>query len=58
MRVGHPESRAGLATVRGWNRGRAADLLYPIPPHNSGMPTGPETEKTHTHTHIYIYIRA
>ena len=52
MRVGHPESRAGLATVQGWNGGREADLLYPTPPHNLGMPTGPETKKTHTHTQV------
>ena len=51
IRVGHTESRSGLATVRGWNWGRTADLLYPTPPHNSGMPTGPET-KNNTYTHL------
>ena len=30
MRVGHPESRAGLATVRGWNRGRTAAVVNAI----------------------------
>ena len=44
MRVGHPESRAGLATVRGWNRVGAADLFKPTSPHNLGMPYGLETE--------------
>ena len=42
--VGHPESRAGLATVRGWNRVRAADLFEPTLPHNLGMPYGLETK--------------
>ena len=56
MRVGHREYRAVLATVLGWNRGRAADLLYPTPPHNLDMPTVLETEKNiHTHTHIFSY---
>ena len=57
MRVGHPESRAGLATVQGWNGGREADLLYPTPPHNLGMPTGPETGKAHTHNDEYLYFK-
>ena len=40
MRVGHPDSRAGLATVRGWNRvGAEEDMFKPTPPHNLGMPS-------------------
>ena len=39
MRFGHPVSRSGLATVRGWNLvGAEEDLFYPTPPHISGMP--------------------
>ena len=40
MQVGHPEYRAGLATVRGWNRvGAEEDLFKLTPPHNLGMPS-------------------
>ena len=47
--ITHPESRAGLATVQGWNRVRAADLFKPTPPHNSGMTYGLETENKQQH---------
>ena len=53
MRVGHPESRAGLATVQCWNRVRAADLLYPTPPHNLVMPSW-SRDRAHTHTHTLV----
>ena len=36
----HPESRAGLATVRGWNRAHRHIIRACLP--------GPETKKTHT----------
>ena len=40
MRVGHPESRDGLAPVRGWNWvGAEEEMIHPTTPHNSGMPS-------------------
>ena len=42
-------SRDGLATVRGWNRVRGADLLDPTLPHNLGMHSRPgDREQTTT----------
>ena len=47
--ITHPESRAGLATVQGWNRVRAADLFEPTPPLNLAMPSWPgDREQTTT----------
>ena len=54
MRAGHPESRAGLAPVRGWNRvGAEEDLFWPTPPHNLGLPLWPG-DRSHHHHHIRI----
>ena len=50
MWVGHPESRARLATVRGWNQvGAEEDMLQPSPSHNSGMPSWYEDRTYHHH---------
>ena len=52
MRAGYPESRAGLSTVRGWNRvGAEEDLFWPTPPHNLGMPLWPGDLSHHHHHH-------
>ena len=54
MRVGHPESRTRLDTVRGWSRvGAEADPFQPTPHHNSGMPScsGERTHHHHYHNH-------
>ena len=59
MRVGL-ESRAGLATARGWNRVIAADPFYPTPPHNLGMPSfsrDREHKHTQTHTHTHTHTQ-
>ena len=43
-----------MATVRGWNRVRAADLFKPTPPHNSGMPYGLETKNKQQTKALFI----
>ena len=51
MRVVNPESRAGLAPVRGWNRVVSEEeLFYHSPPHNLGMPLWSGDRENYTTT--------
>ena len=57
MRVGHLESRAGLAIVRGWNQVEAEeDLFYPTQPHNLGMPSWSGYQEHYTLHYIFLYF--
>ena len=59
MRVVHPESRVGFATVQDWNRvGVEEDLFKPTPPHNLVMPSWSEDQTLHLLLKKIIYSKS